>query len=232
MATDALMPPPPVGAAETISASDLEEPPAIQRADAVPEGHVFAPLSAKELKGRNESRKIVVPPHRYTPLKDNWDAIYTPLVEQLGLQVRMNLKKRAVELRTSDHTTEIGCLQKGSDFVRAFILGFEVQDCVALLRLDDLYMTTFDVLEVKRLHGDHLSRALGRVAGKGGKTKYTIENATKTRIVMADTKIHILGSFSNIKIARDAISQLILGSPPGKVYNKLRIIAGRLNERF
>lgn len=107
-----------------------------------------------------------------------------------------------------------------------------VQDCMAILRLDDLYMTTFDVTEVKRLHGDHLSRAIGRVAGKGGKTKYTIENATKTRIVVADTKIHILGSFSNIKIARDAISQLILGSPPGKIFNKLRIIAGRLNERF
>ena len=61
MATDALMPPPPVGAAETISASDLEEPPAIQRADAVPEGHVFAPLSAKELKVRARA-EICCPP--------------------------------------------------------------------------------------------------------------------------------------------------------------------------
>lgn len=35
--------------------------------------------------------------------------------------------------------------------------------------------------------------------------------------VLADDKIHIMGSFSNIKLARDAISSLILGSPPGKV---------------
>ena len=61
--------------------------------------------------------------------------------------------------QTSKHTLETGALQKGADFLRAFVLGFEVrrwlafvrcaarahtraalqvQDCVAILRLDDL----------------------------------------------------------------------------------------------
>jgi RNA-binding protein PNO1 len=61
-------------------------------------------------------------------LKAAWPKLYPPLVEHLKLQVRMNTKNKAVELRSSKHTTDPGALQKGEDFVKAFSLGFDVED--------------------------------------------------------------------------------------------------------
>ncbi|XP_034464134.1 RNA-binding protein PNO1 [Hippoglossus hippoglossus] len=192
----------------------------------------FPPISGDRLKGPTEMRKIAIPAHRYTPLKENWLKIYTPIVENLHLQVRFNLKSRNVEIKTCKDTQDIGSLTKATDFVKAFVLGFQVEDSLALIRLDELFLESFDVTDVKPLKGDHLSRAIGRIAGKGGKTKFTIENVTKTRIVLADTKIHLLGSFQNIKMARTAICNLILGSPPSKVYGNIRVVASRSAERF
>ena len=202
----------------------------VARASAVPD---FPALSARQMNGATaQFLRVPIPPHRLAPLQKNWMEVYQPVVEHMKLQIRFNPKKRAVELRTSQYTENGVALQKAADFIRGFALGFELRDAIALLRLDDLYIDSFEVKDVRALQGEHLSRAIGRVAGVGGKTKYAIENATRTRIVVADSHIHILGSFTNIKIAKDAIVRLILGSPPGKVYNQMRAVANRMKDRF
>jgi len=192
----------------------------------------FAPAKELTLSQKISTRKVPIPPHRVSFMKTNWLKIATPLVDHLKLQVRMNVAKKAVELRTSKHTVASGALQQGEDFVHAIALGFDVDDAIALLRLDDLYIQSFEIKDVKTLVGEHQGRAIGRIAGKDGKTKFAIENATRTRVVVAGSKIHILGGFKNIGIAREAIVSLILGAPPGKVYGNLKTVASRMKERF
>ncbi|CAH8384873.1 unnamed protein product [Eruca vesicaria subsp. sativa] len=198
----------------------------------LPTKPIFKPLKAHEMSdGKVQFRKIPVPPNRYTPLKKVWESeIYDPVYNQMKVDIRMNLKSRKVELKTRADTPDVSNLQKSADFVHAFMLGFDIPDAVALLRMDELYVESFEIKDVKTLKGEHLSRAIGRLSGKGGKTKFAIENATKTRIVIADTRIHILGAFTNIKVARSSLCSLIMGSPAGKVYSKLRNVSARLND--
>jgi RNA-binding protein PNO1 len=94
--------------------------------------------------------------------------IYSPVVEYLHLQIRFNLKTRCVEIKTSDQTEDIQALQKAgkkrktfkktfiflffvlADFVKAFVLGFEVEDALALIRLDDLFLESFEINDGKK----------------------------------------------------------------------------------
>lgn len=50
-------------------------------------------------------------------------------------------------IKTCAETKEITALQKAADFIKAFVLGFEVEDALALVRLDDLFLETFEVID-------------------------------------------------------------------------------------
>ncbi len=76
--------------------------------------------------------------------------IYSPVVEYLHLQIRFNLRTRSVEIKTSEQTEDIQALQKAADFIKAFALGFEVDDALALIRLDDLFLESFEINDGKR----------------------------------------------------------------------------------
>lgn len=87
-------------------------------------------------------RKITIPPNRYTQLKKAWLDIYTPVYDQMKVDIRMNLKSSKIELKTRADTPDVSNLQKSADFVQAFMLGFDIPDAVALLRMDELCLVT------------------------------------------------------------------------------------------
>uniref|UniRef100_A0A915D2X9 PNO1 second type I KH domain-containing protein n=1 Tax=Ditylenchus dipsaci TaxID=166011 RepID=A0A915D2X9_9BILA len=133
------------------------------------------------------------------------------------MQIRYNLKTRNVEIRSPDENCNNANIQKAADFVRAFVLGFNVDDAMALIRLDHLFWN-----RLKSMTSKHFD----------GRTKFTIENVTKTRIVLADSKIHLLGAYQNLRVARHTLCALIMGTPPNKIYGNLRNLSSRISERL
>jgi hypothetical protein len=83
-----------------------------------------------------QTRHVPVPPNRFTHLKRHWSALSAPIVQTLRLQVRMNLRRRAVELRTCEFTADAGALGRAADMLQAFLTGFSVDDALAMVRLE------------------------------------------------------------------------------------------------
>ena len=94
---------------------------------------------------------------RYGPPLFHWFSETKPKSDSY-VHFRYNIKTRQVEIRSPPSPTitgtqskaepsgdEAATLQKAADFVRAFICGFEVDDALALLRLDDLFLDSFQV---------------------------------------------------------------------------------------
>jgi len=53
----------------------------------------FPQINPSQLTDNTDGlRKVPIPSHRYTPLKEQWMKIYSPIVEYLHLQIRFNLK--------------------------------------------------------------------------------------------------------------------------------------------
>jgi len=67
----------------------------------------------------------------------------------MKIQVRMNTKGKCVEIRTCDKTEDISAMQKSEEFLKAFMCGFDLQDSIAMLRLEDLYLETFEIKDGK-----------------------------------------------------------------------------------
>ncbi|KCZ75521.1 hypothetical protein H311_03501, partial [Anncaliia algerae PRA109] len=154
-----------------------------------------------------------------------------PLIELFKLQIRMNLRTKHLDMRTTKFTTDPAMLDKATLFVKSILIGFTPED--ALLALEnDAYLYSFNVNDVKFLKGSHMTRAIGRIIGKNGNVKNTIEQVSKTRIRIIEDRINILGGKENINVSKDAICKLIMGSEPSKIQNKLRTLSSKLKEKY
>ena len=55
--------------------------------------------SKQQNKAEFEMRSVVIPPNRMTPLKANWEKILETVTQNMKLQIRLNLKKKTVDVR-------------------------------------------------------------------------------------------------------------------------------------
>lgn len=177
-------------------------------------------------------RSIEIPINKVKLIKQEWLKIFTPIVEYGKLQIRYNVGNRNIELRTCEETEDHTFLERSISFIQAILDGFKVEDATAIMKFRDVFTDSFELNEIRKLKSSHLSRALGRIIGRDGRTKQNIETLSKCKFIVVNQRIVFLGCDENIKIAKDAVGRLVQGSEPTSVFNKLRIISNKLKDKY
>lgn len=179
-----------------------------------------------------QEKSVLIPIHKIKVIKQEWLKIYTAIVEYGKLQIRFNKRTRNIDLRTCEGTQDIAYLERSTTFINAVVEGFKIEDAIAIMKYRDVFTEFFDISEIRKLKSSHMSRAIGRIIGRDGRTKESIENFSKCKFVLNDQKIMILGCPDNIKIAKDAIGRLVQGSDPASIFNRLRLISAKLRDKY
>lgn len=175
-------------------------------------------------------RSVNIPIPRVNGFKARWMQIYTPLVDVLDLQVRMNLKVPCIDLRTENDENIVN-LEKGVQFINAILDGFTPDQAVDLLK-DDVMMIKFNISEIKHLTEKNASRAVGRIIGREGKVKAAIEKTMGVHILIKEDEVFIIGDEYGIRRAKESICRLVMGAHPGSILNKLKVVASKQKKEF
>ena len=135
------------------------------------------------------------------------DGMIKKKVEEVtNCKIEINPKTETVKIECKD---AIGFL-KAKDIVNAIAVGFNAEIALKLLEGD------FTILEVIDLNdfvpSSSLQRIKGRIIGKEGRMKKTIEEMLAVNVSIQNKTVAIIGEPENVNAAREAIMMLIEGA--------------------
>lgn len=113
------------------------------------------------------------------------------------------------------------------DVVKAIGRGFAPDKATRLFE-DDEYLEIVDLKEFVAGRDNQLARIRGRVIGRKGKTRKTIEDLTGVYVTVYGNTIALIGNSVSLPIAKHAIELLLNGSEHATVYHYLESQRPRL----
>lgn len=161
------------------------------------------------------SYELKIPKERIAVLVGKEGKVKSELEEQTGAKISIDSKEGDVRLTSSD-SVKLFLLK---DIVRAVGRGFNPEIAMQLLKQD--YVLELISLSDFVKSSNQMLRLKGRVIGKNGKSRETIEELTDTNIVVYGKTVAILGFCDNVAISKRAVESLLQGSQHASVFKWL-----------
>ncbi len=174
------------------------------------------------------SYELKIPKERIAVLIGKDGATKDDLESQTNSVISVDSKEGDVRITSTD-SVQVYILK---DIVKAVGRGFNPEIAMRLLKQDF-------VLELLSLSDfvksqNQIMRLKGRVIGKGGKARETIEELTETNISVYGKTIAIIGFCDDVAVCKKAVESLLSGSPHSSVYKWLEKYrkATKMHDRF
>ena len=139
----------------------------------------------------------------------------------LNVRIDVDSDTGDISLKLNENAFDPSVLFTARDIITAIARGFSPTKALKLMEYDfSLYV--IDLRELVGRSQSNLNRVKGRVIGRSGKIRRTIEELTETDVSVYGHTISIIGGDSRVMVAREAIIMLVRGMEHKNVYQFLQ----------
>ncbi len=149
---------------------------------------------------------MVVPEDRIGVLIGKEGEIKERIEKETGCKLRINSKTCVVRITCEDPVNFL----RVQDIIKAIAHGFNPDIALKLLKDEMIVLDILDLTDY--IPEKALQRVKGRIIGKGGSMRKSIEELLNVNISVYGKTVAIIGNAENVSIAREAVMMLIEGA--------------------
>jgi len=142
------------------------------------------------------------------------------LEKEAGVQIKVDSSTGDVEITPSEHAEDVSSAFSVRNVVQAIARGFSPRKATSLLG-DDKLFESWDLRKDSGMTPNAIKRLQGRIIGREGKMRRTIEELTGASISVYGSTVSIIGESPGFEAAREAVKMLLDGRQHSTVYRYL-----------
>ncbi|RLE82826.1 MAG: RNA-processing protein [Thermoprotei archaeon] len=181
---------------------------------------ILIPLNQHRAVAEEKPILIVnIDPSRVGVLVGARGEIKRKLENAFRVKLKINSSKGEVLVYAVDKISPLNLL-KLRNIIQAIGYGFSPEKAFLLANED--YMLDVIDLKEKAKHRADMKRIKARIIGEDGRARRNLEELTEAHISVGDRYIAILGTYEQVRLARQAIEMLIKGRMHATVYKYIK----------
>ncbi len=183
------------------------------------------------LKVERSSTFVKIPSERIGALIGPDGRVKEKIEKRFSIELQVESETGGVTIVLTPTASDPTVLFRVKEVVTAIGRGFSPERAFRLVEDEDTVLEVIDMREVVGKSQSDMKRLKGRVIGKEGKTRRTIEELTEASVSVFGHTISIIGNIDQAEAATEAIRMLLRGSLHKTVYGFLHRKRRELKKR-